>query len=79
MRSRAAVVVIGGGAIGTSVAYHLADRGLTDVLVLERSGLGSGSTGRAAGGVRQQFSTEVNCRLSILSVAKLLDFPEVTG
>jgi sarcosine oxidase subunit beta len=78
MRSRAAVVVVGGGVIGTSVAYHLAERNLTDVLVLERSGLGSGSTGRAAGGIRQQFSTEMNCRLSILSVGKLLALREAT-
>ena len=79
MRSRAAVVIIGGGVIGASVAYHLAERGLSDVLVIERGALGSGSTGRSAGGVRQQFSTEANCRLSILSVEKLLRFQDQTG
>ncbi len=79
MRDQAAVVIVGGGVVGASVAYHLAVRGLTDVVVVERSGLGSGSTGRSAGGVRQQFSTETNCRLSMLSVAKLLRFQEETG
>jgi len=79
MKHNAAVVIVGGGVIGASVAYHLAVRGVTDVLVVERSALGSGSTGRAAGGVRQQFSTEVNCRLSMLSVQKLLRFEEDTG
>jgi sarcosine oxidase, subunit beta len=73
------VVIIGGGVIGASIAYHLASRGLTDVLVVERSALGSGSTGRSAGGVRQQFSTEVNCRMSMLSVEKLLRFEQETG
>jgi len=79
MKDRASVVIVGGGVVGASVAYHLAVRGLTDVLVLERNALGSGSTGRSAGGVRQQFSTEVNCRLSMLSVQKLLRFEEETG
>ncbi len=79
MREQATVVVVGGGVIGASVAYHLAVRGMTDVVVVERSGLGSGSTGRAAGGIRQQFSTETNCRLSMLSVAKLLSFQADTG
>lgn len=79
MRDRAAVVIIGGGVVGASIAYHLARRDLTDVVVLERSGLASGSTGRSAGGVRQQFSTALNCRLSMLSVRKLLQFQEDTG
>ena len=79
MRRSASVVVVGGGVVGASVAYHLAVRGMTDVLVVERGALGSGSTGRSAGGVRQQFSTEVNCRMSMLSVEKLLRFEEETG
>lgn len=79
MRQSAAVVIVGGGVIGASVAYHLAVRGVTDVLVVERNALGSGSTGRSAGGIRQQFSTEVNCRLSMLSVEKLLRFEQDTG
>src|SRR5438477_13134884 len=79
MAERASVVIIGGGVIGASVAYHLTTLGASDVLIVERSALGSGSTGRAAGGVRQQFSSELNCRLSMLSVRKLQQFEAVTG
>jgi sarcosine oxidase, subunit beta len=79
VRKEAAVVIVGGGVVGASIAHHLALRGMSDVVVVERSGLGSGSTGRSAGGIRQQFSSEVNCRLSILSVEKLKRFPEETG
>src|SRR5918911_1690269 len=79
MRS-AEVVIIGGGVIGASVAYHLAARGVRDVLVLERgAGPGAGSTGRATGGFRAQFGTRVNVELSLLSREKLLRFGEETG
>jgi sarcosine oxidase subunit beta len=79
MRS-ADVVVVGGGVIGASVAYHLALRGCTDVLVLERgSAPGQGSTGRATGGFRAQFGTEVNVRLSLLARDKLRHFPDELG
>src|SRR5215212_10776546 len=74
------VVIIGGGVIGASVAYHLAARGARDVLVLERGAApGAGSTGRATGGFRAQFGTRVNVRLSLLSREKLLRFEEETG
>jgi sarcosine oxidase subunit beta len=74
------VVIIGGGVIGASVAYHLAARGCRDVLVLERGErAGEGSTGRATGGFRAQFATHVNVRLSMLSRGKLLAFREETG
>src|SRR5947199_1599047 len=76
---RADVVIVGCAVVGASIAYLLAERGMTDVVVVERNALGSGSTGRSAGGVRQQFSTEVNCRLSMLSVQKLLRFEAETG
>ena len=49
---RADVVIVGGGIIGASIAYHLAARGVRDVVVLEREQLGGGSTTRNAGGVR---------------------------
>ena len=76
----AEVVIIGGGVIGASVAYHLAARGVREVLVLERGAApGAGSTGRATGGFRAQFGTEVNVRLSLLSREKLLRFEEETG
>lgn len=63
------IIIIGGGVVGASVAYHLASRGCRDVVVLEREGsLGLGSTGKATGGVRAQFETDVNIRLSLYSL-----------
>src|SRR5438477_10784425 len=79
MRS-AEVVIVGGGVIGASVAYHLAARGCTDGLGLERGArAGEGSTGRATGGFRAQFATPVNVRLSLLSREKLNAFRGETG
>jgi sarcosine oxidase subunit beta len=76
----AEVVIVGGGVVGASVAYHLASRGVRDVLVLERGARpGEGSTGRATGGFRAQFGTAVNVRLSLLSREKLLRLREETG
>jgi sarcosine oxidase, subunit beta len=73
------VVIAGGGVMGTSTAYHLAKRG-TDVVLLEREPfLGAMSTGQCAGGIRHQFSTEINVRLSIESIAMLERFPEEPG
>ncbi len=66
--ARASVVVIGGGVVGLSTAYHLARAGVRDVLLLERDQLGSGSTCRAAGGVRAQFSDAVNIELGLRSL-----------
>ena len=59
----ASVVIIGGGVIGTSVAFHLAEAGVRDVVLLERAELGSGSTCKAAGGVRALFSDALNIEL----------------
>jgi len=64
------VVVVGGGIMGCALAYQLSRRDV-DVLLLERETLGSQSTGKCAGGVRQQFSMEANVRLQRMSV-KLL-------
>jgi sarcosine oxidase, subunit beta len=76
----AEVVVVGAGVIGASVAYHLAARGCSDVLVLDSvPGPGEGSTGRATGGFRAQFGSEVNVRLSLLSREKLRRFPDELG
>jgi sarcosine oxidase, subunit beta len=60
----ARIVVAGAGAIGASVAYHLALRGARDVVLVDRGEVASGSTGKAMGGVRQQFSTEPEVRLA---------------
>jgi len=75
----AEVVIVGGGVIGASIAYHLTTRGVRDVLVLERDRLGSGSTSRNAGGIRLQFSTEINVRMSQRSLPALLRFEDEMG
>ena len=76
----AQVVVIGGGVMGASTAYHLALRGLRDIVLLEsQSFFGQGATGKCAGGIRYQFSTEINVRLSLLSLPMLDRFEDETG
>lgn len=73
-------VIIGGGVMGASTAYHLAARGIKDILLLEKEDFfGQGATGRCAGGVRYQFGTEVNIRLSLASLPMLERFPEEIG
>lgn len=73
----AEVVVVGGGVMGASTAYHLARRGCRDVLLLEREPFfGTQSTGKCAGGIRYQFGTEINVRLSKLSLPMLNRFEE---
>ena len=70
----AEVVICGGGALGASVAWHLAELGVTDVVLLEREKLlATGSTGRNAGGVRHQFSNEANIRLSLDEIVYLIE------
>ena len=76
--ARAEVVVIGGGVVGTSAAFHLAEAGV-DVLLLERDELASGSTSRAAGGVRAQFSDPVNIALGQRSLAAFERFAQRPG
>ncbi|MCL4805313.1 MAG: FAD-binding oxidoreductase [Anaerolineae bacterium] len=76
----APVVVIGGGVMGASTAYHLALRGMRDVVLLESQPFfGQGATGKCAGGIRYQFSTAINIRLSLLSLPMLERFEEETG
>lgn len=76
----AEVIIIGAGIIGTSIAYHLAKLGCRQVIVLEKEDtIGSGSTAKAAGGVRQQFYNEVNIKLSIESVKFFERFEEEIG
>ncbi len=74
------VVVVGGGVMGASTAYHLAHRGVEKVVLLEREPFfGMMSTGQCAGGIRHQFSSEINVRLSLESIRMLERFPEEMG
>ena len=66
--ARAEIAIVGGGVMGLAIAYYLAQRGLEDVVVLERGYLAEGASGRNGGGVRQQWSTEINIRLMQESV-----------
>ena len=77
--SSASVVVIGGGVVGLSSAHSLARAGVRDVVLLDRGALGSGSTCRAAGGVRAQFSDPVNIALGARSLETFRDFPARFG
>ena len=71
------VVLIGGGIVGASIAYHLVAAGCKNVLVIEReSTLGKGSTGKSMGGVRAQFSTPVNIQMSLYSIPFYASFEE---
>jgi len=80
VKTTAEVVIIGGGCMGASAAYHLTRDGVRDVVLLEREPmLGMGSTGRNAGGVRHQFSNEANVRLSIESIRLFERFAEEIG
>jgi sarcosine oxidase subunit beta len=74
------IVIIGGGVMGASAAYHLARCGIKNVVLLEKEDLfGTGATGRCAGGVRYQFSTDINIKLSIESLPMLERFKEEIG
>jgi sarcosine oxidase subunit beta len=74
------VVIIGGGIVGSSVAYHLAEAGCANVLMIEReTHQGLGSTGKSAGGVRAQFATPINIKMSLYSIDVFSRFEEITG
>ncbi|MGA2236258.1 MAG: FAD-dependent oxidoreductase [Terriglobales bacterium] len=76
----ASVIIIGAGIVGTSIAYHLAVRGCTDVLILEKAETEvTGSSARSAAGVRHQFASEINIRLSLYSIEQLKHFNERVG
>ena len=80
MTETADIVIIGSGIVGSSVAYHLAEQGCANVLVIEREAhQGKGSTGKSMGGVRAQFSTPVNIQMSRYSIDFFSKFDEVMG
>ena len=80
MKRTAEVAIVGGGVIGASVAYHLSVRGVRNVVVFEREeALGTGSTGKCAGGVRLEFSNPANVAMSRLSLAEFKRFEEEMG
>ena len=76
----AEVVIVGGGIVGSSIAYHLVASGCKNVLVIEReTAQGKGSTGKSMGGVRAQFSTPVNIQMSLYSIPFYTSFDERLG
>jgi len=77
--ANAEVIIIGGGVVGCSIAYHLAKNRCRDVIVVERNTIGSGATDKCTGGIRQQFSSDINIKLSIESVNFFEHFQEETG
>ncbi len=80
MTNTADVVIIGGGIVGSSVAYHLTEAGCTNVLIVEREQQpGMGSTAKSMGGVRAQFATPINIKMSLYSIDLFSKFEEVTG
>lgn len=80
MAATADVVIIGAGIVGSSIAYHLTEAGVHNVLVVEReTRQGLGSTGKSMGGVRAQFATDVNVRMSVYSIPFFARFEEATG
>src|SRR6266446_9863534 len=80
MAETADAVIVGSGVVGSSVAYHLAQAGCPNVLVIEREAhQGKGSTGKSMGGVRAQFATSVNIQMSLYSIKFFADFDEIMG
>jgi sarcosine oxidase subunit beta len=79
MEKTADVVIIGGGVIGVSIAYHLALKRAGKVILLEKGQLGEGSTSRCVGGIRTQFSTEINIFFSLESIKTFERFEEEFG
>src|SRR4029077_2850390 len=73
------VVIIGGGAMGASTAFHLAVAGVSDVVLLERETLASGSTSRSAGGARLQFAEELDVQLSLRSLEEFEHWDALIG
>jgi sarcosine oxidase subunit beta len=70
VKQSAEIVIVGAGIMGCAIAYSLAERGVKDIVVLERDEIGRGATADAAGGIRQQFSTETNVRLATCRISR---------
>ena len=79
MEKTADVVIIGGGIIGLSIAYHLASKKAGRIVLFEKGQLGEGSTSRCAGGIRTQFSTEINILFSLESLKTFEQFKNEFG
>ena len=79
MSRRAAVVIVGGGVTGASIAFHLAGAGVRDVLLLERRALASGGTGRSVGIVRQLYPTPETSQMVVRSLAVFQRFDDAVG
>lgn len=79
MTRKAEAIIVGGGIIGTSIAFHLAQLGMEDVLLLERDTIASGSTGKSVGMVETVYSTDVNVAMARAGYEELRRFREITG
>lgn len=79
MKKSAEIVIIGGGIIGTAIAYNLAKKGMKDIVLLEKGFLASGSTGRCGAGVRSQWGTKMNCMLARESIRFFENINEELG
>src|SRR5262245_62746151 len=79
MSQTADVVIIGGGVIGCSIAYHLVRRGVRDVVVVEKHFLASGATGKSSACVRQHYSTPETCRMVLHALRFFEHFADHTG
>lgn len=79
IKDKAGIVIIGGGVTGCSIAYNLAQKGYTDIVLLERDYLASGATGRCGAGIRQQWGTEMNCKLAKNSMEVFENMNDILG
>ncbi|MBP6137104.1 MAG: FAD-binding oxidoreductase, partial [Clostridia bacterium] len=79
MPKSASIVIIGGGVSGCAIAWNLANRGIKDIVLLEKDTLANGSTGRCGAGIRMQWAAEKNCRLAQYSVEFFENGNEILG
>ncbi len=79
MKNHYEIIIVGGGIVGCSIAFELAKRGLTDILLIEKGYLASGATGRCGAGIRQQWGSELNATLAVESTHIFENLEEYTG